>query len=158
MIKHQLMKWLPLKSRSLWLISVFETVLTIHDLNIETAVFKFSSREFARLITFYAKLWVGSFWWISTKPRHKGTRASACWLDICWATHCLRHSSLMLNGSWFVWIKTFHVLVTMHLAVLHKSQVHVCLNLKALKYRFCNQNGSLMAIPLLAIVLSNFRK
>ena len=87
-------------------------------------------------------LWVGSSCWISTKAGHKGTLTSTCWLDICWATHCLRHSLLMLNGCWFVWIVTFRVLVTMHLAVLCKSQE--CLNLKALKYRFCYQNDSLI--------------
>ena len=40
------------KSRSLRLISVFETVLTIHDLDIEIAVSKLSSIEYAQLVTF----------------------------------------------------------------------------------------------------------
>ena len=39
--------------------------------------------------------------------------------------------------------RDFSCSITMHLAVLGKSQV--CLNLEALKYRFCNQNGSLIS-------------
>ena len=65
MIEHQLMKWKKThemeethemkKSLSLRLISVFEAVLTIHDLDIEIAVLKLCCREFARLSTFCRK-------------------------------------------------------------------------------------------------------
>ena len=110
-------KWLPLKKRKCLSVTTSLTLWshlsyqTIHDSDVERVVFKLCWPEkLPDSSLFVAKLWAGFSWWISTKARHKGTRADAYWLDICWATHCLWRSSLMLNGCWFVWLETSRVL------------------------------------------------
>ena len=70
----------------------------IYDLDIEKAVFKLNSMEYAQLITFHSEAFTW-FFLMDVYKRQKGTRAGTCSPDIWWVTYWKGYSWLMLNGT-----------------------------------------------------------